>query len=258
MVVGCNKIYCRPLGRTKDMDAQIQKIGDNTSMTVCIAALAENGRKAVLVADKLVSTTGILPYQTDMAADKIIKITDEVAVLFAGGITDATVIIENVKSMITGSPTAKEIADMINDEHLKYLMEILARSNIQGRGIESLERYYTDANLRLTDAIRNQIDNNLLTHTLSSNTNFIVCGKAPDGLYKVYFLNNNPRIIPALYTNSYSTIGSGWSYANFSLIQSQYDKSKTLDEVKEIVLRAKKESEKDRDVGGQQDLIVLE
>jgi 20S proteasome alpha/beta subunit len=109
-------------------------------MTVCIAALAEDGKKAVLVADKLVTSKGLLPYQIDMAANKIVKINDDVRVMYCGGITDASIIIENSIKNIGKNKWVSDVAKLINEKHLEYLLEILSQGQLKTRGIKDMAR----------------------------------------------------------------------------------------------------------------------
>src|SRR5579872_4328100 len=111
------------------------------SMTVCIAALAADGKKAILIADKLVTTHGVLPYQVDMAANKIIKINNDVYVMFAGSITDATVIIENTINHIGSNKWVSDIADLINKKHTERLIEVLTQGNLVTRGFKNIQEY---------------------------------------------------------------------------------------------------------------------
>lgn len=226
-------------------------------MTVCIAALADNGTEAVLVADKLVTTHGILPYQIDMAAEKIVKINDEVSVMFCGGLTDATVVIENSIKNIGSNKWVGEVANLVNQKHLEYLLEILTRQQLTTRGIKDVNEFYKEYTQKLDENTKKSIDEVLTTHSLNSNPQFIVCGKEADGTYKIYWLSNNPRNIPILMTTGYSTIGSGSGYAGFSMIQSKYNQSLTAEEVKVILMKAKKEAENDRDVGTGEDGVIL-
>jgi|GEM_PF-2007058 20S proteasome alpha/beta subunit len=226
-------------------------------MTVCVAALAENGKKAVLVADKLVTNKGLLPYQMDMAADKIIKINNDVMVMYCGGITDTSIIIENSIKNIGKNKWVSDVAKLINEKHLEYLLEVLSQAQLKTRGIKDVNEFYKEYILKLDKDTRKSIDEVLTTHTLNSAPQFIVCGKEGDGIYRIYWLGNNPRVIPTLMTINYSTIGSGSGYANFSIIQSKYNKSLTVTQVKELLMRAKKEAENDRDVEDKEDVVIL-
>ena len=55
--------------------------------------------------------------------------------------------------------------------------------------------------------------------------------------------------MPVLRPEGYSTIGSGSTYAAVALIMEGYRTDLNLTKTKEILIKAKKDSEKDRDVG---------
>lgn len=228
-----------------------------TAMTVCIAALAEDKKKAVLVADKMVTTHGALAHGTDDGAEKLVKMAENVYVMYAGGISDATVIIEKARSSIGSKRTAKEIAEHVNQSHLEYLQDMLVRQHLLPRGITSIHEFYHDSTISLDPQIRQQVDVALSTHTLNSNTVFVVCGVEEDGNYRMYFLGLNPRAIPFLVTDGYTAIGSGEAHARFSLIFSDYKVSMTAEEVKEKVLEAKKKAESCLDVGESESVVIL-
>lgn len=230
----------------------------STPMTVCIAALAEDGKKAVLIADRLLSTGGILPYQTDGFASKIFKINDNVTAMWAGGFVDATNIIEKAKKDWGSKKlTVKETAEYLHKAHLDHLHEVLSTQHIKGRGLKDLAAFYGDKAINLPHDARVQIDNALASHTLTSNPAFIICGKDADNLYKI-FIGANPRnlIFPAL--ENYAAIGSGEWHAKFEIIHSSYVTSMMADKVKAILLAAKKKAEKSPDVGASEDILILE
>ncbi len=227
-------------------------------MTVCVAALSDDGKKAVLVADKLATDRGILPYQIEMAAPKIIKINDNISVMYCGGIADASIIIESCKKNIGENKWVTEITKLVCDKHLERLLELLTREQLTTRGIKDINEFYKEYTLKLDAETKNKIDLALTNNVLNSHNQFIVCGKESNGEYKIYWLGENPRIVPILMINGYSTIGSGSGYAGFSIIQSQYNKSLALEKVKEILIKAKKEAENDRDVGKSEDVIIME
>ncbi len=229
-------------------------------MTVCIVALAEDKKKAVLIADKMLTTSGLLPSQVDGNANKIFKFNDNFSVLWAGGVADALSILEEAKKNIGSKRTVKELAEHINNKHLEYLHGIIERSAIIGRGLKDIHTFYFDKSLNLDQNVRGQIDQALATHNLNSNTSFIVCGKDNDGIYKIYSLGSNPRNIPQLIIEDYCVIGSGEIYARASILGSEkiYKSSLSIDNVKKIILEAKKKSESDPGVGNKEDIIILE
>lgn len=228
-------------------------------MTVCIAALAEDGKKAVLVADKMLTVQGTFPYTLDGSGDKIFKINDNVHAMWCGGYVDATNILNKLKtSMGSAVLSVYETAEKLREAHLEYLQEVLIRENIIGRGIPSLADFYGNASIMLTEDSRKSIENALANFWLNSNTQFIVCGKDADGLYKIFILPINPRNMILFGAEGYTQIGSGSFHAQYSMIHSNYKTSLSVDKVQKLALGAKKKAEKAPDVGKEEDIVILQ
>lgn len=230
-------------------------------MTVCIVALAENKNKAVLIADKMLTNRNIISYQSDGDISKIFELSPTIKVLWSGGLNDCISILNEVKRSLEPNLTIKEIADHINQKHLDYLLKIIEREQIIGRGINGLNDFYGNQNINLLPEVRKIIDNALAINTLNSKPSFILCGKdVTDGLFKIFYLDSNPRNLPQPILDDYSIIGSGNMYAKFSILFSKEKYSSSLDvnKVTKIIKEAKKKAEMDTDVGKEEDLLILE
>lgn len=229
-------------------------------MTICIAAISEEGKSAVLVADKmLTSVGGMLPYRNDGMGDKIFQLSDHVYGMWAGGLGDAVNILQIFKDDNPNPNTlsVEQTAEKLRQAHLKYLLSVLERENITGRGIASIADFYGDKAINLTTEVRQQIETALATYNLNSNTQFIVCGKDADNLYKIFVLNGNPRLMNLRISEGYTQIGSGWGHAQFSIIHSQYMPVLSQAKVEKIIKTAKHKAEKDPGVGKLTDVILL-
>ena len=228
-------------------------------MTVCIAALSDDKKKAVLVADKLITYQTTFPFQVN-GEGKIFHINDNVKVMYSGRENDALLIIEKVKRGVDSKKWITEIAEYVNQKHLEYLNDIIVAMHLTSRGIKSITEYYKNKELNLDAATNSNIDLAITTHNLNSALNLIVCGKDSDGLFKLYFLNNNPRVAPLLLNIGYAAIGSGANHALYSIIHSsvEYNHSLTAAQVKEMLLEAKKKAEKASDVGVETDIVIME
>jgi len=228
-------------------------------MTVCIAALSDNKKKAVLVADKLLTNRGTFSNQTN-GDGKIFTMNENVKVMYAGGASEALTIIDKAKKSIGSKKWVLEIAEHVNQKHLEYLQDILINTHLIPRGIKSIAEYYRGQNFNIDIPTKNLIDTALTTHNLINAVFFIVCGKDSDGLFKVYLLSPNPRTIPSLVITDYAAIGSGSNHALFSIIHSKEKYSHLLssEKIKKILLEAKKKAEKDPDVGKETDTEIME
>lgn len=241
----------------RSQDYKLEIFATISPMTVCIASIAEDGKKAILIADKMTTAHGVLPYHNE-EAEKIVKMNDNVTVMWAGGVADARIILEKTKRSLSSKKWVKEIAQHLTDKYLEYLHEHLDQQHVKGRGIEGgIHAFYHDKNLNLDIEARKEINNILSTYTLSSNTAFVVCGKESDGAYRIYVCGTNPRFVPNLVTDGYAAIGSGGTYALASIGFSEYKTSLPVADVKAIALEAKKRAEKTPDVGKKEDIIEL-
>lgn len=229
------------------------------SMTVCIAALAEDGRKAVLVADKMLTTGGVFPYQSDNGAEKILQINQNVHIMWCGGLNDSALILTKAKTRIgQRSLTTLEITQEIRAAYFEYLQEMLIAENLIGRGIPSLADFYGNNTSQLSFDARKHIENALATFNLQSNVSFIVCGKDEDGIYKIYTISSNPRFAEQIAPEGWNTIGSGEGHARFSIIHSNYNLNLLVDKVKVILKTAKRRAEKEPSVGKKTDTVILQ
>jgi 20S proteasome alpha/beta subunit len=229
-------------------------------MTVCIAAISDEGRGAVLAADKmLTSIGGLLPYRNDGTGDKIFQLSDHVRGMWAGGLGDATNILQVFRddNPNPDALTVEQTAERLRLAYLKYLLSVLERENITGRGIASIAEFYGNQAINLTADVRQQIQIALATYNLNSNTQFIVCGKDADNLYKIFVLNGNPRTMNTRVTEGYAQIGSGWGHAQFSMIHSRYKPALLQADVEKIIKTAKRRAEKDPGVGKLTDVVLL-
>lgn len=228
------------------------------AMTVCIALLADRGTKAVLVADRMLTTPGLLPYSSDNAAEKILKINDSVHVMWAGGLADAANILSSAKTNIgTRKLSVQEIAEQLRLAHLKYLLDLLENQHVKGRGIQDLAAFYGDKTINLSSVARGEVEQALATYNLLSNTQFIVCGKDDDGQYKIFMLNTNPRLTVMLAMAGWATIGSAFLHAQYAITHSDFDLNLPVDQVRTIAEMAKKKAEKDPGVGKDTDIVEL-
>lgn len=227
-------------------------------MTVCIAALSDGGKKAVLVADKMLTTQGVFPYQSDGNAEKILKINEHVHVMWCGGLNDSAHILNKAKTKIANnSLTVQDITEQIRLAYLDYLHEVLVNENLISRGIPNIASFYGDASINLSGESRKAIELALATFNLNTNTSFVVCGKDSDGFYKIYTIGINPRFITQLATDGWNTIGSGEGHARFAVIHSPYNLNLSQEKVRKILLSAKKKAEKEPNVGKKEDVVLL-
>jgi 20S proteasome alpha/beta subunit len=217
-------------------------------MTVCIGALADNGKSIILTADKMLTATNAsVPYQYEQDdVNKIYHFTDTKIVLLAGTIQHAVAILENTHKKIGVNTTKKfkEVVDELKKQYDDYRAHWLEEGIIKPRGIESLKVYY-DNHAKYNLNLSQTIDNALASSKFD--VQFIVAGYEEE-LWHILLIQND--LHPQLKSSEgYATIGSGGAHATYTLLDSEYSKTKTREAVKTIVEMAKTKAERSPGVG---------
>jgi len=224
-------------------------------MTICIAALAENGKKIVLVADQMVTANIPIPYQYETPeVKKIYEITNNSIVLTAGNALFAHEIIENgqVKiKAISGVNTIEEISEVLRAEYQNYRKEFISRTFLEPRGLD-LTTYYSFQQ-KLSPILVQEIDNAFENFNIA--VEMIVVGYNPDG-GRIYSITH-PGLLISHDPLGYACIGTGAPHAIYYLMGSNYKKSLSKDEVTKLILEAKKKSEAAPGVGKEITLLYL-
>src|SRR6185312_4501065 len=117
-------------------------------MTVCIAALADDGRNIILATDKMLTTVnaaGTYQYEQE-DVKKINHITPNCVVLLSGFIDHAFLILESTKRKVDESGeqiSSAKVLEILKQEYDSYRMRWLEEGILKPRGIPSLAEYYS-------------------------------------------------------------------------------------------------------------------
>ena len=133
-------------------------------MTVCIAALYENGKGAVLASDRMI-TANIPPmaYEFESSeASKIHQLSADSYVLLAGGILHGDSIIRHSQVVISreGYKSVEDLSNTITDTYKETRLNYIEQRYLNPRGL-TLDRYY-DRQTSLNPGIVESIDQALL------------------------------------------------------------------------------------------------
>lgn len=223
-------------------------------MTVCIGALANKKAEAILVADKMISLNFPMAYEYETDdVFKIYELTSHCAVLTAGVAVFAYEIIENSKPIIAAKKptTIKAIAEILREQYQNLRRELIVQQVLEPRKM-TLEDYYKNQN-NLHIGVIQQIEKRFSEDNIG--VELIVAGydSGECHLFSIY----NPGIVIDNNAIGYATIGIGAPHATYSMIDSDFKKTSSLTEVKEMVKKAKKRSEKAPGVGKQTVTVTL-
>lgn len=223
-------------------------------MTVCIGALANRKKQIVLAADKMISLGFPMAYEYETDdVYKIYELTDKSVALIAGNAQFAYEIIDNVKKKLSIGTFAsiKDIAELVRKEYQAFRLKIISQQVLEPRNM-TIGDYYNKQN-SLHPGVVQEIEKRLTEDNIG--VEIIIAGYDTDEahLYSIY----NPGIMIDNNAVGYVAIGIGAPHATYSLIDSEYNRNKTVEEVKELVKTAKKRSEKAPGVGTQTTIRVL-
>lgn len=225
-------------------------------MTICIAALADKGKSAILACDKMLTMPG-LSYQIEKDYYNKNSHLEDIYVMFSGDAIAAYEVIENAKTSIANNkknnllplPDTKEV---LRQSYQSYRRKIVIQRFIETRGL-TLDLYYS-GKVNLPPQVAMEIENAF--QNINIGLEMIIVSKDTDNNFHIFQLIH-PGELKCLDPVGYVCIGCGTIHSLYFLTGSDYSISKTKQEVKDLVEKAKKQAEKSPGVGLKTDLIEL-
>ena len=177
-------------------------------MTVCIAALYESGRGAVLVSDKMVTAHIPIGYEFEQEGTaKIIKMDDSGSVyaLVSGDVLLGSQILRAAQVQIqqNGNPSAEEAAQLVRTAYQQIRLVGIANRELEPRGL-TLDSYY-GRHQQLAPQVVQMIDQ-AMTQT-NAGVEFLIAGSS--GPTHTIHTILNPGTISDNNPIGYGAIGSG-------------------------------------------------
>jgi 20S proteasome alpha/beta subunit len=224
-------------------------------MTVCIAAMAESGRKIVLASDRMI--TANFPIPTEFETDdvpKIYRLGDSAIAMSAGNALSAYEIIERAKALIASQQINKteQIVETIRQTYQDYRRQRVIERTLEPRGL-SLDKYYA-MQQKLVLGVVQDVEAQLSGYNLQ--VEMIVVG-CRDGDECHIFTITHPGVTLLHDALGHVSIGSGAPHVMYYFIGSDYKKSLSVETVEKIVRDAKKKSEVAPGVGRQTELLII-
>lgn len=217
-------------------------------MTICIAALYENGKGCILASDKMVTVQFPMGYEYEnKEVQKIVEIehSGPVYVLTSGNILFADEILEEAKRKVTAGKIigTVNISEIIRTSYQSVRRQVIIHNELEPRGLD-LPTYIQNQQKLLPQLalLINQV-----FKTYNPRVEFVVAGK-DEGSCCIYTITNPGQKI-CHNVIGYVAIGTGGPHAIYQFLDSEYKKSMEKKEVLEIVELAKKRSEKAPGVG---------
>jgi len=225
-------------------------------MTVCIAALYDNGKGCVLASDQMTTAHFPIGYEFENEeVKKIVKIKETTVtyLLSSGDVLFANEVLEYVRKDVDakGITATPIIAELFRHHYQNVRRQHIVRTELEPRGL-TLDTYY-QAHQRLTQQIVMMIDNALKTG--NPRTELIVAGFGESGCN--VFSIVNPGDLFCHNALGFAAVGSGAPHAMYSLIESGYKKSMDAKTVYKFVETAKHRSEVAPGVGKGTEIISV-
>ena len=225
-------------------------------MTICIAALYENGKGCVLASDQMTTARFPIGYEFENEEiKKIIKVRETTVsyLLSAGDVLFANEVLEAVRKDVDekGITATPVIAELFRRHYQTVRKQHIIRHELEPRGL-TLDLYY-QAHQKLVQAVVMMIDNALKTG--NPRTELIVTGFGESGCSVFSIIN--PGDLFCHDAIGFVAVGSGGPHAVYSLIESGYKKSMDAKTVYELVEKAKHRSEVAPGVGRGTEMVSI-
>jgi 20S proteasome alpha/beta subunit len=225
-------------------------------LTVGIGAICEDGRVAVVSADKMVTFGTPMNLQTEPEAlKKITQLTDKTLVVFSGNTADGEEITNGARPAIAVNPNlpVSQIAEALRDSYARHKQRRVEENILRPYLGANFQQFQTMATQSPASQIMQQVLGLILQHNL--NTDFLVAGMDDSGAH-VFAVTHPGQLIP-LATTGFGTIGSGSLHAGVRMSLGQHTKSASLVDTIYNVYEAKRASEVAPGVGKLTDLAVI-
>lgn len=211
-------------------------------MTVCIAALYDNGKGCVLVSDTMVTAHFPMGYEFENEeVGKIVRVNDSISVyaLIAGDVLFANEVIEAVRKEVNsqGVTATPVIAELFRKSYQDMRRQHIIRTELEPRGLDISTYYQSHKNI--FPQIVQFIDNAFTK--FNPGVGFIVAGQGETTCHIFNIANPGDSICTD--PIGYTAIGSGAPHAMYSLTEANYRKSMNREAVEDLVKKAKERSE---------------
>lgn len=224
-------------------------------MTICIAALADNSKSAILACDKMLTMPG-LSYQIEKDYYNKNFQVEDCYVLFSGDAVAAYEVIEAAKENIANQKknavVPLNVKEILRLSYQSYRRKIVIQRFIETRGL-TLDLYYS-GKVNIPPQVTMEIENAF--QNLNIGLEMIVVSKDANGFYHIFQLVH-PGELKCLDPVGYVCIGCGMIHSLYFLTGSNYSVSLSKDEVRKLVVQAKKLAENSPGVGEKTDFVEL-
>lgn len=211
-------------------------------MTVCIAALYDNGEGFILASDQMLTIHYPMAYEYENEEfEKISRISGTLPIycLSAGYAIFAQEIVDSTRSQIERESISlvDRAANVVRDNYMQYRMQRLVRNELETRGL-NLTTFYKNHKGLLPEIVQ-LIDRTMRTFNLGVEFIIVGCEGSKSHIYTVI----HPGEVYCNDSIGYTAIGIGAPHVIYHMIENNYRKSSNKETVAKLVEDAKKRSQ---------------
>lgn len=225
-------------------------------MTVGIGALCEEGKSAVIAADKMVTFGAPMNLLTEPPAlKKITKVNDRCALIFSGSVPDGEEIVAATLSRVAAlsKPSIENIAGVVKDGYVNLKRKRVEETILGPMLSADFPKFQTLVAQSPSSQILQQILAMIMQHNMQ--LELIVSGSDDSGAH--LFIAGHPGLVAPADTMGFAAIGSGGLHAAIRMSLGQHTKSATLIDAVYGVYEAKKAAEVAPGVGKLTDMALI-
>lgn len=225
-------------------------------MTVCVGAICEGGKCAVVAADRMVTFGPPMMLTTQPPAfSKIQRLTDQVALLFAGSVADGETLVNLTRTSIgiQAKPSMAAIADMAKAayaSHKKRRVEETILAPYLGTDFPGFQALVAQS---AASQVLGQVLGMVAQHNLQLEV--LIAGLDDTGAHLVVV--NHPGQVVPMNSTGFVAVGSGGIHAGVRMSLGQHTPSATLTDTLYNVYEAKRAAEVAPGVGPLTDMAVI-
>jgi 20S proteasome alpha/beta subunit len=220
-------------------------------MTICIAAIAENEDIIAIADKKLTLSHGLTSVYEINENKKIITLTPNCIVMFAGDIIAANEVLKLAQQTIADTDSVNDVARKIQAAHALQFKDVINTQVLQRYNLD-IDAFNAQQQMLEQIFVRSIIES---IDSISLGVEILIVGKD----------NNVPRILKMTQNGAieddtptgYACIGSGSAHANLSLIESETHAAANKESLVYAVIKAKKRAEYDPNVGHMSSMVVI-
>lgn len=227
-----------------------------TEMTVGVGALCDNGKAAVIAADKMVTFGAPMNLLMEPPTfQKITKVNDRCALIFSGSVPDGEEIVAATlhhAGSLGRSPTEK-VATIVKTAYVSLKKKRVEETILGPLLSADFGQFQTLVAQSPSSQILQQVLGLISQHNMQLDV--LVAGTDDSGAH--LFIASHPGLVAPADTIGFAAIGSGGLHAAIRLSLAQHTKTATLADAVYGVYEAKKASEVAPGVGKLTDMAFI-